>query len=45
MKQNCVTITLDLLASQGGRFVTAGSRRGPLMHVWHEASDGTVTRY
>ena len=45
MKQNCVTTTLDLLTSQGGRFVAAGSRRGPLMHVWHESADGTVTRY
>lgn len=45
MRANCVTITMDLLAGQGGRFVAAGSRRGPLMHVWHEAADGTVTRY
>ena len=45
MRANCVTITMDLLADQGGRFVAAGSRRGPLMHVWHEAADGTVTRY
>ena len=45
MKQNCITTTLDLLARQGGRFVAAGSRRSPLMHVWHEAAAGTVTRY
>jgi len=45
MKQNCVTTTLDLLTSQGGRFVAVGSRRSPLMHVWHEAADGMVTRY
>lgn len=45
MRANCVTITMDLLAGQGGRFVAAGSRRSPLMHVWHEAADGTVTRY
>ena len=45
MKPNCVTTTIDLLTSEGGRFVAAGSRRGPLMHVWHESADGTVTRY
>ena len=45
MKPNCVTTTMDLLTREGGRFVAAGSRRGPLMHVWHEAADGTVTRY
>lgn len=45
MRANCVTTTMDLLADQGGRFVAAGSRRSPLMHVWHEAADGTVTRY
>ena len=43
MKQNCVTTTLDLLADQGGRFIAVGSHRSPLMHVWHEAADGTVT--
>ena len=36
---------MDLLTREGGRFVAAGSRRGPLMHVWHESADGTVTRY
>ena len=45
MKPNCVTTTIDLLTREGGRFVAAGSRRGPLMHVWHESADGTVTRY
>lgn len=45
MKPNCVTTTMDLLTREGGRFVAAGSRRGPLMHVWHEAADGAVTRY
>ena len=45
MKQNCVTTTMDMLADQGGRFVVVGCRRSPLMHVWHEAADGTVTRY
>ena len=45
MNPNCVTTTLNRLAEEGGRFVAAGSRRGPLMHVWHEACDGTVTRY
>ena len=45
MKQNCVTTTFDRLHRVGGRFVAAASRRSPLMHVWHEAADGTVTRY
>ena len=45
MNRNCVTTTIELLSQEGGRFVAAGSRRGPLMHVWHEAADGTVTRY
>ena len=45
MKPNCVTTTMDLLTREGGRFVAAGSRHGPLMHVWHESADGTVARY
>ena len=45
MKQNCVTTTFDRLHRVGGRFVAAACRRSPLMHVWHEAADGTVTRY
>ena len=45
MNRNCVTTTIELLNQEGGRFIAAGSRRGPLMHVWHEATDGTVTRY
>ena len=42
---NCITSALDKLHAEGGRFVAAGSRRGPLMHVWHESREGRITRY
>ena len=43
MKQNCVTTTLDLLTSQGGRFVAVGSRRIGLGARAHGVGMGVAT--